>query len=198
MTIDRRRILRTVAALSACALGLQALAAAAHEYEVGKLKIEHPWLRAPLDGETNAQLFMVVYNNGDQPDRLIAVKSSALGSAVMHEAPHFAAPTDALYFPPARKVTLAPGGSYVQLLDIKKINPVGWGFELTLLFEKAGAVTIDAAIDAPDAQHAHDAEAMERWEKAHSGLSGHAPDETERGTDAPGRDGDAASPPNSQ
>jgi Ni/Co efflux regulator RcnB len=39
---------------------------------------------------------------------------------------------------------------------------------MTLVFEKAGEVVIDAAIDAPAAKHAHDAEAMERWEKAHN------------------------------
>ena len=68
---------------------------------------------------------------------------------------------------PKQKVTLAPGGAYVGLLDIKKHLEVGWGLEMTLVFEKAGEVVIDAAIDAPDAKHAHDAEAMERWEKAH-------------------------------
>ena len=48
---------------------------------------------------------------------------------------------------------------------------------MTLVFEKAGEVTLDAAIDAPDAQHAHDAEAMERWEKAHGkDNSGPKPD----------------------
>ena len=55
----------------------------------------------------------------------------------------------------------------MTLLDIKKHLEVGWGLEMTLVFEKAGEVVIDAAIDAPDAAHAHDAEAMERWQKAH-------------------------------
>ena len=59
------------------------------------------------------------------------------------------------------------------LLDIKKHLEVGWGLELTLKFEKAGEVVIDAAIEAPDAAHAHDAEAQARWEKAQA--SGGAP-----------------------
>ncbi|MGA9824812.1 MAG: hypothetical protein WBQ53_08255, partial [Methylocystis sp.] len=33
---------------------------------------------------------------------------------------------------------------------------------------KAGDVVIDAAIEAPDAAHAHDADAQARWEKAHN------------------------------
>jgi hypothetical protein len=141
-------------------------AAAAHEYEVGKLKIEHPWLRAPKDGETHAHLFMLIHNSGED-DRLVGVKSANIGGAEFHVAPQFAALSDSIYIPAGSELKLAPGGSYVDLLGIKKMNPVGWGFEMTLVFAKAGEVTIDAAIDAPDAMHAHDAEAMERWEKAH-------------------------------
>ncbi|MCX7900366.1 MAG: copper chaperone PCu(A)C, partial [Methylocystis sp.] len=65
------------------------------------------------------------------------------------------------------KVTLKPGSIHVDLLDIKKHLEVGWGLEMTLVFEKAGEVVIDAAIEAPDAAQAHDAEAQARWEKAH-------------------------------
>ncbi|MBG0811489.1 copper chaperone PCu(A)C [Methylosinus sp. H3A] len=175
MSIDRRRVLFLTggAALAAGGFGL----ANAHEYEKGRLKVEHPWLRAPRDGESDANLFMVVYNRGDAPDRLIGVKSSEIGGFDLHVAPHFAVATDAIFLPVGSKVTLAPGGSYIHLSGVEKINPVGWGFELTLLFEKAGELQIDAAIDAPDATHAHDAEAMERWEKAHGRGAAEAPRE---------------------
>lgn len=172
MSIDRRGVLLSGGAFVAVSVGFGV--ATAHEYDVGKLKIEHPWLRAPKDGETNARLFMFIHNNGDKPDKLIGVKSANIGKAELHVAPQFSALADSIFLPAGATVTLAPGGSYVELLDIKKINPVGWGFELALVFEKAGEVTIDAAIDAPDALHAHDAEAMERWEKSH-GQAGEAP-----------------------
>jgi hypothetical protein len=165
MSIVRRHVLSSICALLACA-SLWPVATSAHEYEVGKILVEHPWLRAPQAGESAAKLFMVVKNRGGEPDRLIGVKSADVGSFELHAAPHFIVATDAIYLPPGATATLAPGGSYVQLLDIKKINPVGWGFEVTLVFAKAGPVTIDASIDAPDARHAHDAEALERWEKA--------------------------------
>jgi hypothetical protein len=180
MTFDRHMILSTAGALLVCIVGSYA---AAHEYEIGKIKVEHPWLRAPLDGETKAQFFMFVYNNGDQPDRLIGVKSAQLGSSELRAAPQFAVPAESIYLPPHSKVTLAPGGSFVELRDIEKINPVGWGFELTLVFEKAGEVAVDAAIDAPDAAHAHDAEALERWQKTHGEQKKH-------GEDAPSGEGE--------
>lgn len=150
------------------------LSSLAHEYEVGKIKVQHPWLRAPQDGENKAQFYAVIENNGDAPDRLIGVKSEKFGKATIFADGKAEAP---LTIPPKQKITLAPGAGYVGLLDIKKHLEVGWGLEMTLVFEKAGEVTLDAAIDAPDAQHAHDAEAMERWEKAHGkDNSGPKPD----------------------
>jgi len=165
MSINRRRVLFLTggAAFAASGLGL----ANAHEYQKGGLKVEHPWLRAPRDGESDANLFMVVYNRGDAADRLIGVKSPEIGGFDLHVAPQFAVSTDAIFFPNGSKVTLAPGGSFVRLSGVKKISPVGGGFGLTLVFDKAGELQVDAAIDAPDAAHAHDAEARARWEKAH-------------------------------
>nr|WP_244430743.1 copper chaperone PCu(A)C [Methylocystis sp. ATCC 49242] len=169
--IKRRDLLASGGSLLAgAALGVVALrgSAQAHEYDVGKLKVEHPWLRAPADGEKNASFYAFIHNNGDTPDKLVAVKVEKFGSAVIHgDAKNLALEAPVL-LPPKQKITLAPGGAYVALLDAKKHLEVGWGLEMTLVFEKAGEVVIDAAIDAPDAKHAHDAEAMERWEKAHN------------------------------
>jgi hypothetical protein len=169
--IRRRDFLATGGSILAGAtLGLLAPrgAAQAHEYDVGKLKVEHPWLRAPADGDNKAQFFAFLHNNGDTPDKLVAVKVEKFGKAVIHGDPKNLELETPIVLPPKQKITLAPGGVYVALLDAKKHLEVGWGLEMTLVFEKAGEVVIDAAIDAPDAKHAHDAEAMERWEKAHN------------------------------
>jgi len=155
--------------LTGTALGLFASRrpASAHEYDVGQLKVEHPWLRAPVDGDNKAQFYAMLHNNGATPDKLIAVKSEKFGKAEIHGDAKKLDLIAPIVLPPKSKLTLAPGGAYVALLDIKKHLEVGWGLEMTLVFEKAGEVEIDEAIDAPDATHAHDAEAMERWQKAH-------------------------------
>lgn len=169
--IKRRDLLATGGSLLAgAALGVFAPArsAHAHEYDVGKLKVEHPWLRAPADGEKNASFFAFLHNNGDTPDKLIAVKVEKFEKAAIHGDVKNLELETPIVLPPKSKTTLAPGGAYVALIGAKKHLEVGWGLEMTLVFEKAGEVVIDAAIDAPDAKHAHDAEAMERWEKAHN------------------------------
>lgn len=171
MFIKRRDLLLSGGSLlTGASFGLFArpTAARAHEYEVGKLKVEHPWLRAPKDDDNKAQFFVFLHNNGDTSDRLMAVKCEKVGSAVIHGDPQHLELETPVVLPPKKKITLAPGGAFVALNDIKKHLEVGWGLEMTLVFEKAGEVVIDAAIDAPDAKHAHDAEAMARWEKAHN------------------------------
>ena len=166
--IKRRDLLARGALLAtAAAMTMLVGVGVAHEYEVGKLKVEHPWLRAPQDGDNKAQFYAVIENNGDAPDKLIAVKSEKFGKAAIFGDGKNLSTETPVTIAPKQKVTLAPGGAYIGLLDIKKHLEVGWGLEMTLVFEKAGEVVIDAAIDAPDAKHAHDAEAMERWEKAH-------------------------------
>lgn len=167
MITRRKFALSTTIFLATAAVGAMVGVGVAHEYEVGKLKVEHPWLRAPQDGDNKAQFYAVIENNGDAPDRLISVKSEKFGKAAIYGDSKNVALETPVTIAPKQKVTLAPGGAYVGLLDIKKHLEVGWGLEMTLVFEKAGEVTIDAAIDAPDARHAHDAEAMARWEKAH-------------------------------
>ena len=166
--IKRRDLFaRGLVLASAAAMTMLVGVGVAHEYEVGKLKVEHPWLRAPQDGDNKAQFYAVIENNGDAADRLIAVKSEKFGKAAIFGDGKNLSTETPITIAPKQKVTLAPGGAYIGLLDIKKHLEVGWGLEMTLVFEKAGEVVIDAAIDAPDAKHAHDAEAMERWEKAH-------------------------------
>lgn len=171
MIIKRRDLLATGGSLLAGAffgVFAPARSAKAHEYDVGKLKVEHPWLRAPADGQKDATFYAFIHNNGDTPDKLIGVKVEKFEKAVIHGDPKHLELETPVVLPPKTKTTLAPGGAYVALIGAKKHLEVGWGLEMTLVFEKAGEVVIDAAIDAPDAEHAHDAEAMERWEKAHN------------------------------
>ena len=139
--------------------------ASAHEYEIGKLIVEHPWIRAPKPGETKAYLYAFIHNEGAEPDRLIGATGEKFGNFEIYPDARSNAKGKGILIPANATTTLAPGGAYVLLLDIKKHLEVGWGLELTLKFEKAGEVVIDAAIEAPDAAHAHDAEAAARWKR---------------------------------
>jgi len=181
--IKRRDLLLSGGALlcGAAAAGLVGvLPAKAHEYELGKLIVEHPWVRAPADGDSKAYFYAFIHNNGDAADRLVGIKAEKFGKIEFHPDARADDNKSGVVLPPKQSTTLAPGGAYVILSDFKKHIEVGWGLEMTLVFEKAGEVVIDAAIEAPDAVHAHDAEAQARWEKAHNkDTAGPAPAEHE-------------------
>lgn len=171
MMIKRRDLLRPVGAVLIAAAAGEIFSfetADAHEYEIGKLVVEHPWVRAPADGDNKAYLYAFIHNLGAGADRLVGVKAEKFGKVEFHANARSDDKSAGVAIPPQQTTTLAPGGAYVLLLDVKKHLEVGWGLEMTLVFEKAGEVVIDAAIEAPDAVHAHDAEAMARWEKAHN------------------------------
>jgi hypothetical protein len=171
MTIKWRDLLLSGGALlcGAAAGGLLPSGSArAHEYEIGKLIVEHPWVRAPLDGDNKAYFYAFIHNSGEAGDGLIGVKAEKFGKVEFHADAREEGPSKGIAITPKQTTTLAPGGAFVLLLDIKKHLEVGWGLEMTLTFEKAGDVVIDAAIEAPDAAHAHDADAQARWEKAHN------------------------------
>jgi periplasmic copper chaperone A len=181
MKIGRRDlVISSGTLLAAASLGLFSTRARAHEYEVGKLKVEHPWVRAPKDDNDKTAYFFAFIHNSGEADRLIGVKSPHFGSVAFHsDEKHTGAPKG-IDVPAKSTTTLAPNGPHVALLELKKHIEVGWGLEMTLVFEKAGEVEIDAAIDAPDAMHAHDAEAMERWQKTH-GQDTAGPKSTDHG-----------------
>ncbi|HYA80256.1 MAG TPA: hypothetical protein VED87_04920, partial [Methylocystis sp.] len=66
MTITRRDLLLASGAAAGAAMLLGE--ASAHEYEIGKLVVEHPWLRAPKEGETKAYFYAFIHNLGATPD----------------------------------------------------------------------------------------------------------------------------------
>ena len=106
--IKRRALLKTICVLvagaSAALLAMNA-ASFAHEYEVGKIKVQHPWLRAPKDGENNAQFYAVIENNGNAPDKLISVKSEKFGRANLFGDAKTEGP---ILISPQQKIILSP------------------------------------------------------------------------------------------
>jgi periplasmic copper chaperone A len=145
------------------------------EFAIGGLRVEHPWLRIPDEGENRASLFMLIHNNGDKPDKLLRVRSDKFGKTVLHAVTKNIVTPNGIVIPPHAAVLLGPGRPFVSLEEIRMMSPVGRICELTLVFEEAGELTIEATVEAPDAKGAQDADASERWEKARASRSKAAP-----------------------
>ena len=148
----RRRIV-AAALIAATLLGASALA---HEYEVGMIRIEHPWARATPGKAPNGAAYMTLVNLGTKADRLLRVASPVARRVSLHT--HLTEngimkmrPVKAIEVVPGSPTVLQPGGLHVMLMGLKAPLKVGETFSLTLTFERAGTVQVQVVVQSPGA-----------------------------------------------
>jgi copper(I)-binding protein len=113
------------------------------------IAVEGAWARASVGG--NGAAFVTLANRGDSDDRLVAVKADVSPRAEFHT--HLMEGNvmkmrhvDAIPVPAGRTVMLKPGGLHVMFIALEKKLVEGESFPLTLVFEKAGEITVSVAI----------------------------------------------------
>jgi periplasmic copper chaperone A len=153
-----RPILRGV--LLAALLALALPGARAEETKNGIMVME-PWAPPSLTGAHNGAAYFMVMNHGNTADRLISLSTPVAGKAEIHREEVTNGimrmrPTGPLTLEPGEMITLKPGGFHVMLLDLKEPLKAGEHFPLTLTFEKAGAMTLEAMVSkSQPAGHLH-------------------------------------------
>jgi copper(I)-binding protein len=156
IVLNRRILLAGLAALSLPTLAL------AHSYKAGEIDIGHPWSRAAPAGITGAG-FLTLTNKGSTPDRLVGARAEIARSVELHN--HVMdgdvmrmRPVPAIEIAPGAEVKLAPGGLHIMLIGLKEPLVKGARVPLTLVFEKAGEVPVELAVEAAGArggEHQH-------------------------------------------
>src|SRR6185436_11254813 len=71
--------------LLSAACALCAMAASAHQYELGTLVIGHPWSRPTAPGMPMGVAYLSITNNGPSPDALVAASSPAAARVEFHQ-----------------------------------------------------------------------------------------------------------------
>ncbi|MFL5111193.1 MAG: DUF1775 domain-containing protein [Microvirga sp.] len=142
-------------------------AAAGPAYRVGALVVEAPWSRATPGGAKVAGGYMRITNAGTEPDRLIGGSLPAAARFAVHEMSmqgevmRMRPLETGLEIKPGATVELKPGGYHIMFMDLTEPLKEGQTLKGTLLFEKAGAVTVEYAVRGIAArgeaehQHAH-------------------------------------------
>lgn len=142
------------------ALGVLAGGTSAQDYKLGAIEIAQPWAK-PSIGQAKAGAAYVTLTNGGSADRLIAAKADVselveLHSHTMEDGVMRMRPVPGIDLPADATVELKPGGFHVMFLNLKAPLVEGESFPLTLVFEKAGELTVEVAIQAkPKAMHGH-------------------------------------------
>lgn len=155
--VPRRALLGALLALPI--VPLQALA---HEYRASDLVIEHPFTRATARAGGTAAGYMIIRNTGTLPDRLLAAESPAAATLELHtmtmeQGVMRMRPVPEIAIPPGGTARLAPGGLHIMLIGTATRFERGQRVPLVLVFERAGRVAVELAVEAPGASggHAH-------------------------------------------
>ena len=131
------------------AFGLVVAAANAGDYNAGSLDISNPWSRATPKGSNVAAGYMKIKNSGSTPDRLISGSSDVASKFEVHEmrmengVAKMRPVTGGLEIKPGETVELEPGSFHIMFVGLKKPLSAGDHFKATLVFEKAGTVSVD-------------------------------------------------------
>jgi copper(I)-binding protein len=159
------RAFTSLAALSALTLCASAFA---HEYQLGELKIGHPYARATVPHQPTGGAYLTIENRGKDGERLVSAASPVAKSVEIHTMSMEGnvmkmRAVPALEIKPGDKVEMQPGhGYHIMLLGLKQALKAGEQFPLTLNFEKAGKLEVSVKVEdiaakaaAKPAEHKH-------------------------------------------
>ncbi|WP_191082720.1 copper chaperone PCu(A)C [Roseococcus microcysteis] len=156
----RRTFLRAalMAGASLTASAMPSGSATAHDFRAGDLQIGHPWTRAVAASASTAAGYMTIRNTGSVADRLVGAETSRVNKVEQHEMTM----TDGIMrmrpiprgiaIPPGQEVRLAPGGLHLMLIGPQGGFTQGARIPLTLVFERAGRVEVELAVEAAGAR----------------------------------------------
>jgi copper(I)-binding protein len=100
-------------------------------------------------------VFMVLKNEGGEPDRLVGGQTGVAEVVEIHETVmegevmKMQMLANGLEVPAKGEVPLKPGGSHMMLIGLKRDLVVGDTFSLDLQFEKSGTITVEPKVREP-------------------------------------------------
>ncbi len=142
--LTRRRL--ALALLGATAWAALAPVAAAHDFKLGPLRIDHPYATpTPPGATTGAAYLRGIRNTGRTPDRLVGASTPAARVVEIHRSTVDAQNVmrmraiEGIDLPPGAELRLRHGGEHhLMLIDLKAPLKNGDRFPMTLRFQHAG------------------------------------------------------------
>jgi copper(I)-binding protein len=140
------------AILAAALLLIAVGAATAHEYAGKGVTVTHPWARATPGGVTAGGAYLEMRAAKGHADRLIGSRTPVAGAVELHT--HIMEGgiakmrrVDAIPIKAGTSVVLKPSGYHLMLTDLKAPLKEGDLVKLTLVFEKAGEIEVEATVE---------------------------------------------------
>ncbi len=121
--------------------------------QTGDVMVHEAWARASLGNAPNSAAYLTIETGGEEPDRLVATSSPLAERAELHT--HVMdggiarmRKVAAIEVAPGTPTVLEPGGLHIMLLGLRQRLAAGDSVPLTLVFEHAGEVTVEAPVRA--------------------------------------------------
>ena len=116
--------------------------------------VSDAWLRAVPEGVTSTAGYFTIENRSDAPRTLKGVTSPQFARVELHETRledgiARMRPVDVLALPSGERVTLAPGGLHLMLLDPVRPLAAGGHATLRLQLDDGWLVEVEAEVRAP-------------------------------------------------
>lgn len=127
------------------------LVVACGEEGTSDISVSDAWARASVT-ETGAA-YVTIENKGNADDALVEAASPAAERVEVHDMTMEGMvmkmrKLDGLPVKAGETVTLAPGGKHIMLIGLKNTLEEGESVPLTLVFEKAGKIEVEAPVRA--------------------------------------------------
>ena len=179
-TSHRRPALPAVLALLALAVTggaatLTSAPLAAHEFTGGTLELVHPNAPPTPPGVSSAAGYLVIVNSGDEDDRLLGGSAPFASGIELHrttvedDVARMRRLDDGLAIPAGSTVRLDPGETHIMFTGLAEALPDGERRPATLVFERAGEIEVEFAIEPPDTSGAS-ADAMDHGSMHHGEM----------------------------
>jgi copper(I)-binding protein len=118
------------------------------------IRLDRPWVRrAPVVPNTESKTagYVTILNRGQAPDALVSAAADVAASVEVHETRDMAGMMTMervakVAVPPGARVELKPGGYHLMLIGLERALDPGQTVTLTLMFERAGPITVRAEV----------------------------------------------------
>ena len=122
-----------------------------HSFEKGEMSVRHPWTRATPPGAAVAAGYLEIRNSGREPDRLVGAATPLAERVELHILVREGSvvkmrEVKTLAIPARERLLLAPRGSHLMFVNIKRPFATGERIPLTLRFEKSGALDVELEV----------------------------------------------------
>lgn len=134
----------------------------AHEFTAGGITVAHPWARATPGNAKNGAVFLEIKAAGgvQKGDRLVGAISTVaerveIHDHVMEQGISKMHRVDGVTIPAGASVIFSPHSLHVMLAGLYSPLKEGDSLALTLMFERAGEIRIEATIEPVGAMGPH-------------------------------------------